>query len=338
MLDNDTSNSEKTSEAELFDDIDNEYLKRLLNHKLLRFFRQNTTTKIALATAIITTGSFFIKVLSYMRLKGYLSFFSISVDSVGYTSNHGFAEFLINGITFIGLAIAVSLAYIIIEFFVNQHELRKIRHSITVGTFFKKVELLFSDIKSSALLFLAALFFIELINLLLWTYMASGKSIFTYTIIEWSASLLVFTIIEIITAVLILFFRSVKNKKLIKEKKRTESLTQAEREIEEIKKKVMSSQKSPFIDIITSSAVLLFFLYSTGAYLFGAFSAQQKKTFPIIEDSYTVVYQDQQHYWVIASQEQDDVLLLNTLNQKILDINGIEVMIRSYDEIVIENK
>ena len=337
MIDNEISNPEETSGIELSDDIDNQYVKRLLNNKIIKFFSQNTSPKIAIVTALITIGSFFIKVLGYMRLKGYLSIFSISIDSVGYSSNHGFIEFLINAVTFIGLAIAVAMTDIVIEFLIRQYQLRKITYSITKATFFQKVKRFFSDIKESFLLLLATLFFTELINILLSIYMASGRPFFTFTIIEWFAVLLMLTVIEIITAALILFIRSIKNRKQRKKKK--PAATETERELEGIKKKVMPVQKSPLIDIITSSVVLLFFLYSTSAYLSGALSAQQKKSFPIIEGRYAVVHQDQQHYWVIASQEKNvDSLLLNTTSQKILDIHDIELTIKSYKEVVIQYK
>ena len=333
MINNETFNPEKANGIELSDDVDNQYLKLLFDNKIIKFFSKNTSSKIAIATALVTIGSFFIKVLSYMWLKGYLSVFSISIDSVGYSSNHGFIEFLINAVTFIGLAIAVSMAYVVIEFLVQLHQLRKITYSITKATFFQKFKGLLLDIKNSILIFLVALFITELINILLGICIISGKPFFAYTIIEWLAVLLMLTIIEIITAVTILFIHSIKNRKQIKEKKKAALLTDTE--LEETKKKV-PMQKNIFIDFITSSVVLLFFLYSTSTYLSGALSAQQKKSFPIIEGRYAVVYQDQQHYWVIASQEKSvDSLLLNTTSQKILDINDIGLTIKSYKEVVI---
>lgn len=335
MINTDTSSIEKIDEDELFCDIDNKDLKFLLNNKLFKFFSNNTSNKIAFSTIVITMGSFFVKILIYMRLKGYLSFFSISTDSVGISSDHGLYEFLINGIIFLGIAIAISLCYILIESFLNHYKLMKMKYLMTKNTFLKKLELFFSNIKNLALLTIIGLFIIESINFLLLICIVSGKLFFTFKLFEYFYPLLYLTIIEIITTVILIFFNSIK----IKNIGNVRSITKDQEEIEAIKKTYISSQKNFFVEATTSFIVLLFFFYSTLAYVSGTISAQDKKSFPIIGSNYAVIYQDQQNYWLIESKEQnEDILLLNTSSQKILGVSGISVKIKTYEEVVIKNK
>lgn len=336
MIDNTVSDQETKNDVEQPETIYNQYLRQLLNHKFIQFFSKDTPTKIAAATALITIGSFLINVLGYMRLKGYLSVFSIAIDGVGYSSNRSFLEFLINAVTFTGLAITVSLAYIIIEFFVQQHKLRRAIYSISKTTTLQKSKRLLSDMITSLPILTAALLAIGLINILLWICMASGKLIFSSTIIEWISVLIILTIIELITAAIFFFVSCMQKRKQIKAKKKAALATKAEKELEDIKKRAISSQKNPVADLITSSAIVLFFLYSASAYLSGILSAQQMKSFPMIEGRYAVIYQDQQRYWTIASQESNtNTLLLNTTIQKIIDANGIELNIKTYHKVTI---
>lgn len=309
MLKINALNSEDASEAMPSCDINNEYLKWISNSSLFKYFSQNTPSKIAILTVIITIGSFFVKILAYTRVKGYLSVFSISTDSVGYTSNLGVAEFLMNGIIFLGLGVAISFLYIVFE-----------------SWFFNK--------KTYILLFFVSLFFIEIINFLLWMFMASGKSLSTYVTIEWFAPLFALTIIEIITAVIILRAQIAKKKK---QEKRKKELIQLEKEMEKIQRNSKSFRNRPLIDIFTSSIVIIVFIYVASAYLAGAIAARQRKTFPIIEDSFAVVYQDENYYWAISSQEQNgNILLLKAFKQKIVKIDGIEVVIKGYDRVILD--
>ena len=96
---------------------------RIRNTKLYKYFSTDTASKIALITAIITAGSFVIRLLNYLYWKGYLSIFSFNLGYVDFSINQGFQEFLLHAIVFIGLAVATSLSYLVIDYLWSQYNL-----------------------------------------------------------------------------------------------------------------------------------------------------------------------------------------------------------------------
>lgn len=306
------------------------YSKELQDSKFLKLFSQNPSAAIAIATAIITIGSFVINFFRYTFLRGYLSVFSISIDNVGYSSSHGISGFLFDCINFIGLIVVLFIFHkYIIQYTVKKYKKRKREKFKDSATFSKKSDCTFLDVME----YLERIFVALLIGLTINFSLLSSIFPVKYMRDEEKYALLALiflTTIELIISALIFFLFSNKKKRpIIKKDKREESLPKTKQEVES----ALSSKTIIRVDFYDLLAV--FCIIST-FYSFGAIFARLKTTFPIIENEYAVVYQNQQHYWTIAAQEKNDgVLLLNTQNQKILDVNGVEVIIKSFKEVEI---
>lgn len=314
------------------------FVEKLVKSKVIRFLSKDTSTKIAIATATITLGSFAIKILGYLRLKGFLSVFSISAETVNHSTNRWLLEFLINALLFIGLAVATSFIHILIEFLISSSKHRKVVYSLTKYTLWEKLKLRSTDFIKSFPFFVVMLIMILFINFI-WLYLSSIKSIFSLSSAELFFMISLLSVFEMLTAAAIVFFDSIKRKRKLKNQKSQEDMSEdaivIDKITKEIVKKSSSERKNAFMELAGSTLFILFFIYSGLMYLFGVQEAQHTKSFSIIEDRYAVIYQNDEYYWTVIASESNATLLLNVSRQKIMKIDGVETCSKNFDDVII---
>lgn len=316
----------ETSATNIEDLTSNQYVKQLLNSKIAKYFSKDSSSKIALATAAVTLGSFLIRALGYMRAKGYLSVFSMSIEYVDYAANQGFSAFLFESVIFIGLMITTALSYLGIESLYSSHCLRKATYSVVKTKFLQKVRRLVKDtaeyIPIGASIFLVKAIF----NALIWLFSASAEIIVLSGVLQWAVVLLVFSTIESICAAVMLYSNNKKGK--------TEKNKQKRAATEQ--KKAFKFLRPAIIDLALNTVILSIFLYSTVAYFSGVWNARQADTFSIIEGNYAIIYQSNDYYWTVKAAEENNVLTLNTTTQKAIPIAGVEIEKKAFSRVNID--
>lgn len=257
------SECDTTEIAEL---TENTYIRHLLNNKVIKYFSTDPASKITLATALITIGSFIVRLFEYMRCKGYLSVFSINIGYAQFSVSQGFSEFLFQAIVFGGFVAATSLLYLVIESLWFAHSLRKMLYSVQKTKLRSRIRLFLNDTIQRVPLFIGVFVLNCFLNFLLWIFTASAEIITYSGLLEWGVVLLVFTGFELLTAGLLFFENKAKWKRKAEEKKKESEKTDNEKLIDEISKSV-KIKRPLVIDIALSSVLLYVFLLFTSAFL-----------------------------------------------------------------------
>lgn len=320
--------------TDLMDLTDNQFVKELLGSRVVKFFAKDPSSKIALATALITLGSFLVRTLDYMRLKGYLSVFSIPIEYVDYSANQSFSYFLFQAIVFIGFAIPISMSYLAIESLWFSHNMRKITYSIVKMKILCKIKNFITDTVKSIPLFVLIFLLNGMFNTLLCIFLAKPV-FFTFSgIIEYVAVLIIFFLFELVVACLILFLHNYKLKMESRVKEKEKKKTAMEKQIEAAAKHI-KIKRPAIIELALSSVFVLVFILSTTAYFMGIWDAHQQKSFSIVDGNYAIIYQCNDNYWTVAATESKNTLTLDTTHQKVIPISGCEIEKHEYDGIII---
>ena len=328
-----SSNTEKT--PELSELTQNESLKQILNSKLVKFFSDDPASKIALVTAVITAGSFLVRVLDYIRWKGYLSVFSMDIGYTQFSSSQGFSEFLLQAIVFIGFTTTTSMLYIAIDHLVTMWSLSKWLDSLQKTKLWLKIWHWVKDLIRNIPIFLCVCVLNGFLNFLLWTFTASAEILRHSSWLEWVIALIVLGVIEFVAAVFMLLVYHLKHKKEKRNEEKDNARSQRDKLINEIGASIKI--KRPLVlDIALSTAVVYIFILCTSLFFMGIMQANNMKRFPLIEDSYAVVYQNDEYYWTVAASEERDSLSLDTTRQKVIEIPGVEIEYREYKEVEID--
>lgn len=335
MKERNQANENNPDVVNLSDLSENQYIKRLLSNKIVRYFCDDPSSKIALVTAIITLGSFSIKMLDYLWWKGYLSVFSINIESVNYSGNYGFSEFLLQAIIFAGLIVAISLSYLAVESLWMSHSLRKAAYSITKTKLYAKFVRFIKETISKIPMLAIVVLLKAFINALLWIFTASPKILTNSSIGEWVATIFTFSLIELITACCILIGHNRKIKAEIKAQEKEKQKTHVEKKREAVLKSIRI-RRPILIDLSLNSVVLLMFLMSTVAYFAGMRDANSTTSFPFVEENYAVIFQNDENYWTVAATADGEVLKLDTTHQRIVPISGSEIIHKGYSDVKIE--
>lgn len=318
-----------------FSDLtENEHIKRLLNSKLFKYFSSDPATKIAVATAIITAGSFAVRLLDYMRWKGFLSVFSMDIQYADFSSSHGFPEFLLHSIVFVGFAIATSLSYLIIESLSFAQGIRKATYSIKKPKVWFKIWWPIKDTIKMIPLILCMFLVNSFLNFLLWTFSASAEIITHSGLTEWCIVLATFAVLELIAATILLITNKSKIKREVKEKKKNAAKSDLEKHIDAVTKPV-KIKRPLLVDIALSSVLLYIFVLSTSAYFAGTWEARKVERFSFAENEYAIIYQDDNCYWTVLTSEKGGVLYLDATQQKVIEIPGTTIEYRDYKDVVI---
>lgn len=312
----------------------NNFKVRLSTNRLFKYFSTDPSSKIALATAMITVGSFVVRLLDYMRWKGYLSVFSMNIDYAHFSESQGFSEFLFQAIVFVGFAAATSLSYLVIESLSLAHGLRKMSYSIQKTKLRSKIWRFMKDTIERVPIIFGVFILNCFLNFLLWTFTASAEIITYSGLLEWGVVLLTFAGLELIAASVLLFANKTKLKREAKAKKKEAEKTDKEKLIDEVSKSI-KIKRPLVVDIALSSMLLYVFMLCTSAYFTGTWEAHQVNRFSFAEGYYAVIYQDDDCYWTVFSSEDGDVLHLDTTRQKIIEIHGVEIEYRDYNDVVI---
>lgn len=311
--------SNETSDTEGI--INNQYINQLLDTKIAKYFSKDTSSKIALATALITLGSFLIRVLGYMRTKGYLSVFSMSIEYMDYSANHGFSAFLFESVIFIGLMVNTALSYLGINWLYSSHCLRKATYALRKPKFFEKVRRFVKDtvkyIPTGAMICLVKAVF----NVLVWLFFAPAKTITLLGALHWLVVLLTLSVLESICATAILYADNKKRKVTKNKHKKTEQNA------------TLKLRQPIIVDFALSIVILSVFMCSSIAYFSGIVDAHQTVTFPIIGEDYAIVYQSNDYYWTVKSAEKNNVLTINTGTQKVIPIAGLEIEKKTFSHV-----
>lgn len=313
---------------------ENEHIKKFLNSKLFKYFSSDPATKIAVATAIITAGSFVVRLLDYMRWKGFLSVFSMDIRYADFSASHGFPEFLLHSTVFVGFAIATSLSYLVMESLCLARDIRKMTYSLQKTKLWLKVWWSIKDTVKKIPVMLCVFAVNSFLNFLLWTFSASAEIITYSGWLDWCIVLVTSAVLELIAAIILLIANKAKIKREIKEKKKNDAKSDQEKHIDEISKS-LKIKRPLLVDIALSSVLLYIFLLCTSAYFAGTREARQADRFSFTEDQYAIIYQDDDCYWTVLSSEDGGVLRLDTTQQKVIEIVGTEIEYRDYKDVVI---
>lgn len=313
---------------------ENEYIKRLFNSKFFKYFSSDPATKIAVATAIITVGSFVVRLLDYMRWKGFLSVFSMDIRYADFSANHGFPEFLLHSIVFVGFAIATSLSYLTIESFSFAHGIRRATYSMQETNLWQKIWWPIKDTITRIPLILSVIFVDFFLNFLLWTFSASAEIITYSGLSDWCIVLVTFAILEFIAATILMIANKAKIKREAKEKKKRDEKNEKEKHVDKISKS-LKIKRPLLVDIALSSVLLYIFILCTSAYFAGTWEARLVDRFSLVENQYAIIYQDDDCYWTVLSAEGGNILHLDTTQQKVIEIVGTEIEYRNYKDVVI---
>lgn len=326
-------NSENVDSKQL---PDNEFVQHIMNSKIFKFLSNDTSGKITLATTAVALGSFFIRVLAYLKLKGYLSVFSMSIRHVDFSANQGFSEFLMYAVFFIGLMMGTAVIYLNVDHFWFSHRIRKAANSILKQSIWKKIVCFLRDTISfapvSVVTFLLLIWFNYLLCLLLLSPVTTSEA----ELKDW-IMIVAFLMVSETAIACILFATAAKKKKgRTKEDEEQEEKNQA---IEELAEKIVerTKRKTPVVlNLAMSFVSIAVFVYSAMAYWGGILEANQTKNFSIIEEKYAIIYQTSETFWTVACAEDNGILTLDTSKQKIISADDIEIQKRTFSDVVIE--
>lgn len=312
---------------------ENEHIKRFLSSKLFKYFSTDPATKITAATAVIAVGSFVVRLLDYLRWKGYLSVFSMDVRYADYSASYGVSEFLLHAIVFVGFMVATSLSYLVIESFWFGHGLQKTIDSIQRITVWLMIWRTIKEIKEKIPVVLLVLFVNSFLNFLLWSFTASAEIIKKSSLLDWGIVLVILDGLEFIAAGILLVAHNAKVKKETKEKKEKES--EKEQLIDAISKSIRI--KRPLVvDVALNSVLMYLFMLCALAYFSGTREAYTVERFAFVEDKYAVICQVDSCFWTVLSSKEGDVLHLDTTKQKFFEIVGAEIKYCDYKDVEID--
>ena len=323
-----SSNTEKS--PELSELTQNESLKQILNSKFVKFFSDDPASKIALVTAVITAGSFLVRVIDYIRWKGYLSVFFMDVSYIQFSAEKGFSEFLLEAVVFIGFTAATSITYLTVDRLDFLCNVSRLSCSTPGLKLYQKAWRVIKDIVASIRLIFSTFALNCLLNLLLWRFTASAKVIQYSGWLEYVIALLAFAVIEFVAAG-ILFLKK-KREATVKRRRKRKNNDQAG----DTMGSLLKVRHPIMVDIALSSVSIFLFMLCTSAYWLGTVEAKQKVHFSFVDDNYAVVYQDDDCYWTVYATEENGTLQLDATRQKVIEIQGVEIQYREYKEVEID--
>ncbi len=329
-----------TVDEELLQLTDNETIQQFLGSKLIKFFSNDPTTKIAIVTAIITVGAFAIRLLDYIELKGYLMAYSIPIEYVNYSANQGFSNLLVNGIIFIGVGFGVLASYFLVESiwvdFLLQRELNKIMHL----KFRIRLQLFLEDLFTNLKKLMIVLIVHSLFNSLTFAFV-SEKLLTRIMIMEWLVGITVLSLFETFIGI-VLYISSVrkKNKKDKVAEKEREKRARQERfkNNSELYTKLIEKVYTPFplvLEVGNNIILYVFFVLALTSYFSGYMGAVNEKDYSLIEKNYAVVYQSDGYYWAVAAEVGDD-LVINRERQRLIPVDNVEIQKMTFDNVVIQ--
>lgn len=99
----------------------------------------------------------------------------------------------------------------------------------------------------------------------------------------------------------------------------------------------MSLKIGLIIKLVTNFAVVCAFISLAGSYIIGGRTAWTAETYKLTNDGYAIVYQNSKNYWLVAAEEQDDILLLDSSKQKIISVEGVPCTIKEFSDVQLNN-
>lgn len=319
--------------------VDDEFVKRIMNSTVFKFLSTGTADKITLATTVVALGSFFIRVLAYLKLKGYLSVFSMSVNHVDFSANQGFSEFLLYAVFFMGLVIGTAVVYLLVDHLWFSHRLRKAANSVLKQSVWKRFGRIIRDTISFVPVLVVTIALQIWFNFLLCLLIQSPEVISKSGFKDWIL-LIGFLMASETVVAFVMVASDTKKKRKVKSKEDKEQ-DEKEQAIEQLAKRIVraSKRKPPMVlDWAMSFISIAVFLYSAMAYCGGILEAKQTKHFSIVEEQYAIIYQSSETFWTVACAEDDGILTLDTSKQKIMSSNDIEIQKKTFSEVVINYK
>ena len=83
-------------------------INKISKSKYFEYFKTNTLLVVTISSAIITIGSFVIKLFDYLELKGRLSVYNIASEYIKINTPDNFVSFVNRSVVFIGFGINLS--------------------------------------------------------------------------------------------------------------------------------------------------------------------------------------------------------------------------------------
>ncbi len=301
----------------------------LKESEIYQFLAENTSTRIAILTFLFALFSIIAQLIISAFKSGYLGVYKISLENVGYLPDKNFISLTIDGIMFILMLYPTKYFFdVLMDISWHRQLNRDIKYFEKIGG--QKFPYRKSK-RWQNLLFLI---------LLAMSFTALAASLFLATIpgairevSNWIIVGVVLLFAEIILAVILFCFKKF-NQPLSKElnKKRNNGLSNSEKPAEHISEKRLNTR---VWDI--SSIIMLIVIYAAGSFLSGASSANTKKTYPIINNEYAVVHQDNEKYWAVSIVISGNDAVIHTNKHRVYNVEGQEIVFCTFEQVKITN-
>lgn len=259
--------------------------------------RKEMSSLIVVLTALITFGSFVIKLLYYVGLKGFLYQYGISINSINYLNYNGLFDFLYYFFIFIGFAMPIYLFYYdfkILLFYIPHKAAKTAFKYLLCPTF---------------LIFLLNIFTSIIIKdnfIIIWSMLYLNLFF----------SMVIFEIIMALIFVILFKIISLIEKKIY---------------IEYIEKD-KNAKKNINLYVVLITIFIPLFTIMSFAYIEGKNIAKTKCNYCIISRKYAVIYQNENYYWTIpvSINEDEGSIELYTHAYQIIDKNGVILVPESF--------
>jgi hypothetical protein len=278
-----------------FNLFSNNPIGELLRSKEMQYFSQNVVSSIAVLTALITFGSFIIKLLYYVGLKGFLLKYGIPINSINYLNYNGLFDFLYYFFIFIGFAMPIYFFY-----------------------YNFKIILFYKSFKSAFKYLIYPFFLILLLNVVI--CFITKDDYIKFGSIEYLELFISMIVIEIIIA--LIFVISFKISNLLEKKFFRKYII-----------KENNTKKNINLYGVIIIICIILFVISSLVFTEGKNIAKSKKQYCIINEQYAVVYQNENYYWTIPViiDEEEDKIDLYKYEYKIIDKNGVTLVPESFE-------
>lgn len=318
--------------------LQNPIVSKILNSRITTYFKKNTGAKIAVITAILTAGSFVVQLFSYVYTKGLLSVYDVSIDTV---LNDGLFKFLMYAVSFIGIMISIAFLYLILRYIFKvkknkkpeqaAEEQRKKQHG-KIKCFFQGLIKPLEGLSS----IIVGLFIVGFVNYWILVCVLPPKLVFSNSIVSWVISIAFLMFIEIVGILFVTLIKHFKNSKKEKLEKNYDK-SEHQRETKKSSSEGLFRKTNPIFALLTNlivfTTLFVIFSFSALAYYMGVYQATKITSYRFVNENYAIIYEDNQHYWLVRAEDEAGKLKVYTPTQKIISVEGVETTRKNFQEV-----
>lgn len=310
----------------------------LEGNEIFQFFAEDTSTRLAILTAIIAIASFLAQALMYSYKAGYLSVYGLSIDRTGYSAETGIIGFFIRGIQALLFIFPIRALQIVFEFAFERIELNHlVRRELNENLKVIKKKIPIPKMRGHWIATFSIISIVAVLDLLLVPLILIDSSYAMKNIWVWLTIGGILLAAQVLFALVFIGLKRIEKAIGKKTKKNTDNESGDSQTTQTTQKQTgMKSKNSAIWDM--AFIIMLSAMYTALAFASGVSSANRLKTYPIINNEYAVVHQSSERYWTVSVRISGETAILNTKNHRVFPIDEHETASYTFKDVTILNQ